>query len=228
MNFGIKRRALYANARQGGLFKFKWGESPDPSTVLLSSSRKMKMSSWFAWWTQTVFSVISAVTLIFAQFVKSSSGTKTVSSGLLLTTIGLSLCFVNIIWTWTYGVLADSLVSNPESTSKGIRSTAKMGVIIALVGMFVTLIASEQIVGTMVAKAMSIVFSGVQGQVTASANLAGMSLQAVDVLIVQASTNTLLSHTTSLANSLFLASLPLPRRPPPPASPAVDRVMQPA
>ena len=50
--------------------------SPPPLRIdplLASASKALRRSSWLSWWTQVILSTISAVTLIFAKSVLSSS-----------------------------------------------------------------------------------------------------------------------------------------------------------
>ncbi len=137
----------------------------------------MRRSSWLAWWAQAILSVVSTVTLVFANAVKGSTQTSIISNGILLAAVGLSLSYVNIIWTWAYRNLARSLPASPEKGAASLRRTIKVGVTIALVGMLITLIGAEQIVGTLVAKAVSGALVSPQGMAAASSSSA-MSLQA--------------------------------------------------
>ena len=175
----------------------------------------MRRSSWLAWWAQAILSVVSTVTLVFANAVKGSTQTSIISNGILLAAIGLSLSYVNIIWTWAYRNLARSLPASPEKGAASLKRTIRVGVTIALVGMLITLIGAEQIVGTLVAKAVSGALVSPQGMAASSA----MNLQALDIFVVQANTNTLLSHLASLINSLYLTTLKWPQVLPDAAAP---------
>ena len=188
------------------------GASSDPMVVRKSSAARVQTSTWLAWWAQTILSVVSAITLFFANGVRGTSHTNIFANGLFLAGIGLSLSFINIIWTWAYGRIANSLAEGkPADGDKGARNLQKtlyVGVIIALAGMLITLIGAEQIVGTLVAKAITGALIPVQG--TALASTSAMQLQALDIFIVQANTNTLLSHLASLLNSLYICTLSWP------------------
>mmetsp|Transcript_14108 Transcript_14108/g.42207 ORF Transcript_14108/g.42207 Transcript_14108/m.42207 type:complete len:97 (+) Transcript_14108:390-680(+) len=69
--------------------------------------------------------------------------------------------------------------------------------------MFATLFGAEQIVGTLVAKVLS--FQGVTGPAAGAYVAPTATLQALDIFIVQANTNTLLSHLCSLTITLWLS-----------------------
>ena len=74
-----------------------------------------------------------------------------------------------------------------------------MGCTINLAGMFATLLGAEQIVGALAIKVLT--QSGIQ--VTAYGQMPAQ-LQPLDILIVQANTNTLLSHFCSLVGFLWM------------------------
>jgi hypothetical protein len=91
-----------------------------------------------------------------------------------------------------------------------IRRAIVIGTCLNLAGMLITLIGAEQIVGLLAAKVLTAQgispFSQSFGLVAgAGVGLTGVqSVQPLDVLIVQANTNTLLSHFLSLLNCLIL------------------------
>jgi hypothetical protein len=72
--------------------------------------------------------------------------------------------------------------------------------------MMFALLSAEQIVGTLASKILSAgsVGYGAPAGVTLNGALAAMPIQAVDIFLVQANTNSLLSHFTSLVCYLFL------------------------
>ena len=95
-----------------------------------------------------------------------------------------------------------------------IRRAIVIGVTLNLLGMLVTLIGAEQIVGLLAAKVLTMQgvspFAasfglGLGGVGGGGVGLGGtQSVQPLDVLIVQANTNTLLSHFLSLVCCLIL------------------------
>jgi len=70
--------------------------------------------------------------------------------------------------------------------------------------MALTLIGAEQIVGLLAAKALTSVQNGGGNFALGAGGVASQTLQPLDILVVQANTNTLLSHFVSLGCSLFL------------------------
>ena len=91
-----------------------------------------------------------------------------------------------------------------------IRRAIVIGVTLNLLGMLVTLIGAEQIIGLLAAKVLTMQgFGPFQssfglGGVPGSGGIGSQSVQPLDVLIVQANTNTLLSHFLSLVCCLIL------------------------
>jgi len=129
--------------------------------------------------------------------------------GIFLAGVGLALSFVNIAWTTTYSSSATkisaALDNGKEVKLSGLSASVKVCIIVALSGMFITLLGAEQIVGTLVAKSVSGSLMYAQGAAIA-AQASNMQLQALDIFVVQANTNTLLSHLASLVCSLFIAA----------------------
>eukprot|EP00286_Rhodomonas_abbreviata_P017839 CAMPEP_0181323974 /NCGR_PEP_ID=MMETSP1101-20121128/20089_1 /TAXON_ID=46948 /ORGANISM="Rhodomonas abbreviata, Strain Caron Lab Isolate" /LENGTH=283 /DNA_ID=CAMNT_0023432073 /DNA_START=28 /DNA_END=879 /DNA_ORIENTATION=+ len=159
-------------------------------------------TTWLSWWAQVILSVVSMVTLFFANSVKGAAQGNIVTNGIFLAGIGLALSFVNVFWTWGYSQSGKKLSTTEDQKGSFVKlaRTLKVGVIIALSGMLVTLFGAEQIVGMLVAKSIS-------GNVVLSAQTVQMQLQALDILVVQANTNTMLSHLASLCNSLYITTL---------------------
>eukprot|EP00565_Helicotheca_tamesis_P007243 CAMPEP_0185740428 /NCGR_PEP_ID=MMETSP1171-20130828/37735_1 /TAXON_ID=374046 /ORGANISM="Helicotheca tamensis, Strain CCMP826" /LENGTH=105 /DNA_ID=CAMNT_0028412271 /DNA_START=740 /DNA_END=1057 /DNA_ORIENTATION=- len=82
------------------------------------------------------------------------------------------------------------------------RRAVSIAVAINLIGMFVTILGAEQIVGSLAARILST--SGLSPFAPPSSQMAAQTIQPLDVLVVQANTNTLLSHFVSLACALSL------------------------
>jgi len=201
---GAARRRLTSPLRQA---EDSAAVAPSDPTDWDKVSKKAGNASWLAWWAQTILSVVSGVTIFFANAVKGAGQGNIIANGILLASVGLALSFINVFWTWGYSRMSSKLAtdSDPKGQARKLRGVIKFGVIIALSGMLVTLFGAEQIVGTMVAKAItgSLLFSSTTAQGAAT----GMQLQALDIFVVQANTNTLLAHLASVINSLYITTL---------------------
>lgn len=87
-----------------------------------------------------------------------------------------------------------------------LRKTIQVGSTINLLGILVTLIGAEQVVGSLAAKVLTTqgVSPLVAGGTVAAAAGATQVVQPLDILIVQANVNILLSHFISLFCTLLL------------------------
>ena len=182
-------------------------QSPDEkyTNEIASINRAVSRSSWISWWIQIVLSVISFVILSFANAVRNGSKAQVVSSGFFLSAIGVFFSFINCFTTWNFTRLSRRVYQNKvprDSVVSLFRKFAKISVGVSLFGMFITLLGAEQIVGTLAAKVLSaqslfVSSPGVLAQPSSS-------LQALDIFLVQANTNCLVSHFSPLAFYLWL------------------------
>ena len=193
-------------------------DSPDLPEELVAESATFRrialmLYRWSgaSWWVQVVLATVSGVTLFFANAVtdRTSVGAGALSNGLLFSSGGLILAFASIIWTWGYRRLAakirDRLVDSTSLPTR-IRKKLRVGCAINLLGMFLTLISAEQIVGLLIARVLSI--QGVQSTLSSGAlaqyGLASQAIRPLDIFIVQANTNTLVAHFAGLVTALWL------------------------
>lgn len=181
---------------------------PSSDELILRTAQGLRKSSWLSWWTQVILTVVSSVTLLFAKSViKNSSDQLKFGStgGFVLAGSGIILSSTSIIWTFGFRRLGRRLVRrnlSRISSANIIRRAVKVGLFINLAGMFITILGAEQIVGTLAAKVLTM--QSAFGQTAGSVSSYGPSLQPLDILIVQANTNTLFSHFVSLACTLYL------------------------
>lgn len=169
-------------------------------------SRKYMRLTIFSWWCQIVLSVVSGVILTFAQSVRKSGSSLTGfwSSGFALSTIGVAMAFVNSFWTWTMTRTARRAYLGRIDNQKVVptfRRYSRISITISLVGMFMSLLGAEQIVGTLASKVLSS-----QGYVPVVAAGVGQSIsqvQALDIFLVQANTNAIFAHFIPLTSFLW-------------------------
>lgn len=151
---------------------------------------------WLSWWAQLILSTVTGVLLLFANSV-SSQRTAAVLAGRALAVAGLASSIASTLWTLGYGRLANKLGRTPETTpaeaAKLALGVINKGVMLNLIGMGLSVLGAQAIVGVLAAKALA------QSQV-----LSANPVQALDLLIVQANGNTVLSHFLSLALCLNL------------------------
>ncbi|KAG8458065.1 hypothetical protein KFE25_012725 [Diacronema lutheri] len=168
----------------------------------LRESRAFGAASWFSWWGQVILSVVSTVTLTFANAARGS--TNPLLSGIVLSTAGVLCGFVSTFWMWGYQGFAKRLLRADVDLTQlatQARRSLRLGISINLVGMALTLISAEQTIGVLAGKALTQGLGPAGGQF--GAGLAN-AIQPIDLLILQANTNTLLSLYIGLCTSLWL------------------------
>jgi len=124
-------------------------------------------------------------------------------AGLYLTLFGLLMGFLSTFWAFGYTRLAAKLrqgVQDPEQTPPRaeVLKSLSSGITINLVGLASTLFGLEATCGLLFAK--SLAFAASNPYTISQSN----PVQALDIFVVQASANTLLSHFIALCFSLWL------------------------
>ena len=163
-----------------------------------------------------ILTTISTTILIFAASVvrgsSKSSGAAAAASApsFFLSGVALIISAVSILWTWGNGARLSKRLLRPTTlpiasqhiqAAKLVRRAVQVQVTLNLVGLMGTLLAAEEIVGSLAIKVLTTFGVG------AGANLYNaplMGLQPLDILVVQANTNTLLAQFISLTTSLVL------------------------
>lgn len=155
-------------------------------------------TGWFSWWAQAILTTVSGVLLLFANSVTSSISTFALV-GRAFALAGLGCSMASTLWTWGYARLAAKIGRAPETTPAEAAGMAtglvSFGTMLNMVGMLLCIVGAEAIVGTLAAKALTATQATVIGVVASP-------VQALDLLIVQANTNTILSHFVSLAGAM--------------------------
>lgn len=169
-------------------------------------------ASWLSWWIQIILSVIGGTILTFANTVRQSSMTRDQHpwfSGFALSAVGVIISFVNCFWTWNVTRLGRRVYNKKVPTNKvtqKLKKYSQISIFISLIGLAATLLGAEQIAGNLASKVLSTqpLLSGPMTYATSQ-----NSLQALDIFLVQANTNTLVAHYAPLlCYSLLKAQLP--------------------
>lgn len=178
----------------------------DLDDLITDTALTLRRVNWVSWWSQMILSVVSTVTLLFAKSVVTVSSNKSsITGGFFFAGSGIALSFLSIIWTWGGARLAKRLGRTAYSRIKAanmIRRTITIGSVLNLSGMFLALIGAQQIVGLLASKLLTM--QGVTPFAMTAAGVSAQTLQPLDILIVQANTNTLLSHFISLICGLVM------------------------
>ena len=177
-------------------------------------SLRMRRVSFFSWWAQCILTVVSSVTLLFTRNVLNiettpiGMGAAVANRALLpnyfLAGSSIALSFGSIFWTWATRRLSRRLLRKPTTRIQAanmLRKSITVGTCLNLMGMALAIFGAEQIVGGLAIKVLTTSTSGATFfQGAQAANL----LQPLDILVVQANTNTLFSHFCSIVAYLFL------------------------
>ncbi|PZV11586.1 MAG: hypothetical protein DCF20_19185 [Pseudanabaena sp.] len=177
--------------------------SPNVLRVVLSFRRW----GWTAFWAQVVLCVVSSVVLL-QLFLFPRGGTSAVPTGidsnpaslpgLSFAWVGVAVLGASIFWNFRYTQMAKKLRSPDRPTKSQTIFQIKIGLIINLIGMFVTLLGAFAIIGALTLR------SG-QGQ-TVIVGGGGINplIQPLDFQVIQASFNIIFAHFVGLVSSLWL------------------------
>ncbi|KAJ9175250.1 hypothetical protein P3X46_013822 [Hevea brasiliensis] len=176
---------------------------------LESASKYFKRLGSLGFWGQLICTVVAAVILSFSVVITgkiSSPATFYATAG------GIAAAFISVFWSFGYIRLSDKLRKTANDPSKApprvdVVKSLKNGIVVNLLGMGAAILGMLATVGLLVAKALTS---------TANPYYQGISpgyspVLALDVFLVQASANTILSHFLGLVFSLeLLRSVTLP------------------
>eukprot|EP00884_Botryococcus_braunii_P004776 jgi/Botrbrau1/1429/Bobra.0063s0121.1 len=226
-------KRLTRKQKKGGLCSAAYsgaGYGPDSEEVNLAVSEAARKAlnrasdacrqvGWIGFWIQLSLSIVSAGILLFSIAFTAQNGP---ASTLWLTIFGIVCAVISTFWSFGYTRLARKLRGYSQTgkrealqrvRKKDVLLTLERGCWLNLIGMAATMLGLQATVGLLVAKTLT--------NATANPFLSGGAgsynpVLALDVFLVQASTNTLLSHLASLLCTLYLirvvsANAPVPQ-----------------
>ncbi|KAJ8446701.1 hypothetical protein Cgig2_002863 [Carnegiea gigantea] len=181
---------------------------------LQNTARYFKRLGSFAFWGQLLCTIVAAVILSFSIVV---TGKITSPVTFYATAGGIAAAFISIFWSFGYLRLSERLQRTANDPSKAparadVVKSLRNGVVVNLLGMGSAILGLLATVGLLVAKALT---------TSSTPYYQGVSpgyspVLALDVFLMQASANTILSHFIGLVSSLELlrsVSLPPPTAP---------------
>ena len=174
--------------------------SPNVLRVVLAFRRW----GWASFWTQVVLCVVSSVVLLQLVLLKApTTNTPTGADsnpatlpGLIFAWAGIAVLGASIFWNFRYTQMAKKLRSPDRPTKTQTVFLIKIGIIINLVGMLITLVGAASIVGALTLRSQQGVFAG--------AGNFNLTIQPLDFQIIQASFNIIFAHFVGLVASLWL------------------------
>ncbi|KAE9447143.1 hypothetical protein C3L33_20946, partial [Rhododendron williamsianum] len=176
---------------------------------LESTSRYFKRLGSLGFWGQLVCTVVTAVILSFSVVVK---GKITSPATFYATAGGIAAAFVSVFWSFGYIRLSDKLRRTANEPSKAppradVVKSLKKSMVLNLLGMGAAVLGMQATVGLLVAKALTSSINPFYQGIPPGYS----PVLALDVFLVQASTNIILSHFLGLVCSLgLLRSVTLP------------------
>lgn len=173
------------------------------SPSALQLARNFRITGWISLGLQVTFGVISGVTILFT--VSGGRAAEEVAApgtgiGIFLAVCGVLVTFISSFLAFRYTRIAKRLEEpNPKfrpSRTNTIK-VLKIGLVVSLVGMTLTLLGAEITGGQLLLKALT--------QPTALAVYdPGKIIRPLDVFVVQANINVIAAHFVGIVTSLWL------------------------
>mmetsp|Transcript_8251 Transcript_8251/g.21270 ORF Transcript_8251/g.21270 Transcript_8251/m.21270 type:complete len:283 (-) Transcript_8251:240-1088(-) len=168
----------------------------------------MRSLGWIGFWAQLSLTIISAVMTIFSVMFSRPSSLASAFS-LYVVLFGIACGFFSTYWCFGYIQLSKTIrrsLKNLASAPKkaGVERNLSVGLMTNMVGLTSTLVGLQAVVGFLVAKTLA--------NATANPFLSGgvgsfNPVLALDVFLVQAASNCLLSHFLSLCITMWIQKI---------------------
>ena len=182
-------------------------EKPDSSSLPPALQRvaiTLRTIGRISFWLQTILGVVSVVVLVFATVSSSISrqgtqgGNPGTGFGIFFAICGLVALGVGAYFALRYTRTAQQLLETGRPSKADTLQIIRLGLIINMVGMLLTIVGGFATIGSILAKSVS------QVQGTFSAIDPSRFVQPADLFVVQANTNTIAAHFVGIAASLWL------------------------
>lgn len=181
-------------------------DSQSPSSALQQIAQAFRLTGWISFWTQLVLGVVATVILGFASLSREAAVNEQRAGtgfGIFFAAAGVITLVVSIFWAFRYTLIAKRLQSaNPNNRPRKADTIQllRLGLIVSLVGMLISLVGAQAIVGALVAKVLSLPQAGGVAYTIDPSRI----IRPLDIFVVQANTNTVLAHFAGIAGSLWL------------------------
>ncbi|MDB9313381.1 DUF3611 family protein [Spirulina sp. CS-785/01] len=177
--------------------------NPIPQKVQQVSA-DLRLAGRIGFWVQLVLGVISTVTVLFASVSfldKENTSTQGIEFGVFCAILGLIALGVGITFSFRY-LRISKLLQNPNPGKRPNKADTirviRVGLVVNLVGMLLTIIGAEANVGLVLAKSLTNP-PGAIAQINPN-----QLVNSLDLLVVQANTNTIAAHFAGIVTSLIL------------------------
>ncbi|WP_017654763.1 DUF3611 family protein [Fortiea contorta] len=180
-------------------------EAPSSPANLRAIGQTFRLIGWISFWIQLVLGVVSGVILLLyaisSQRPGSPGNNPGAGFGIFLAICGLIALGVGIYIAFRYARLGNQLLSaniNNRPRKSETVQVLRLGVLVDLVGILLTLFGAQAIVGTLAARAIT------QTQFFFSPQGNQPFISGLDMFVVQANINTIMAHFAGLLASLWL------------------------
>jgi len=181
-------------------------DSTSPPSALREIAQAFRLAGWISFWAQLVLGVVATVILGFSSLsrgVAVNNDRAGTGFGIFFAGAGIITLGVSIFWAFRYTKIAKQLQSSNSNNRPRKADTVqllRLGVTISLVGMLISLVGAQAIVGALLAKSLSLPQAGGAVYQIDPSRL----IRALDIFVVQANTNTIAAHFSGLVSSLWL------------------------
>ncbi|MCF4969525.1 DUF3611 family protein [Nostoc sp. CMAA1605] len=180
-------------------------DTPSSSSNLRTIAQTFRLTGWISFWIQLVLGVVSGIIVllfaVFSQRAGSPSNNPGTSFGVFLAVCGILILGGGIYLAYRYTRIGRQLLSsNPSNRPRKVETVQvlRLGLWVNLAGTLVTLLGAQAIVGTLVARSIS------PQAITTQFFDPTRIISGLDMLVVQANTNTVSAHFAGLVGSLWL------------------------
>jgi uncharacterized membrane protein YidH (DUF202 family) len=178
-------------------------EKPDTSSLPPAAQRIVAALRTFGWisFGLQVFLGFVAVCILLVSAVASSTntgsqaGTQGTGFGIFFAICGLVALGLGAFFAFRYTRIAQQLRETGRPSKAETLQTIRLGLIVNLVGMLLTILGSQAVVGSVLTKSLS-----QQGAVLDASRY----VQPLDLFVVQGNINTITAHFVGIAASLWL------------------------
>jgi hypothetical protein len=180
-------------------------DAQSSSSTRRAIAQTFRLTGQITFWAQLVLGLVSGGILLFASFSgNSNAGGSGTGLGIFFAICGLVVLGISIFISFRYigiGRQLDSSNSNNHPRKLETVQVVRLGLILHLVGILLTLIGAQAIVGILLTKSLTVsqIIPGTITQVDPS-----RVIQPLDIFVVQANTNTISAHFTGLLGSIWL------------------------
>lgn len=177
-------------------------EKPDTSSIPLSAQRivfTLRTIGWISFWLQVVLGVISAIILLlslaFSRNTAAQASTQGTGFGIFFAICGLVALGIGAFFAFRYTLISKQLLETGRPSKAETLQAIRLGLIVNLVGMLLTIFGAQAVVGSVLTKSLS-----QQGAVLDPSRY----VQPLDLFVVQGNVNTITAHFAGIVASLWL------------------------